>query len=67
MSTFKDSLVQDSHAVISDRVKLFYLRRGSAEFPTALAERIARLDVKEIVWATQSESDGNLTYVCFYR
>ncbi len=67
MSTFHAVTPQDSQAIVNDQIKLFFLRRGAANFPGDLAEKIARLNVKEIVWMCQSESEGNISLTCLYR
>ena len=66
MTTFRDVAPQDASATMGES-KVFFFRRGAGEFALAFANAVSKLQVKEILSVTQSESDGNISLTMIYR
>jgi len=66
--SFKEHLVQDVQAPVGESaLKVFFLRRGSGTFPQELATKMRDLKMTKVLWAMQSESDGNISMTIFYE
>lgn len=52
---------------LNETLKIRSFRGTHTELATKIPETLAKLNINEIVWITQSESNGNITMMFVYK